>query len=165
MSLGLGIFAFVILCIIGVQFMLNKEVIPLDLQSSKEGFSSGGVTRAADCNCLPGYIASKSPGSEYNGKIFNVIFKVDGKDFSTYMFVPDGTNESFQIKPTNSCGLPDRNTPNNGKYPIISWQDFQVKYPGGRWLDCDIVKTSEKTDSKNYFCQNLGDPKKTRSCY
>jgi hypothetical protein len=78
MSLGLGIFAFVLVCVIGVQFMLNKEVIDLH-----EGFSSSassGTTRAADCNCLPGYIASNN-------------------------------------------------------------------------------------NTKNYFCQNLGDPTKTRSCY
>ena len=89
-SLGLGIFAFVLVCVIGIQFMLNKEVI--DLHSDlhlQEGFSSSvtsvaSPTRAADCNCLPGYIASN---------------------------------------------------------------------------------THKNAEGKNYFCQNLGDPTKTRSCY
>jgi hypothetical protein len=88
-SLGLSIFAFVLVCVIGVQFILNKEVLHFDLQSNKEGFLSSATsvaspTRAADCNCLPGYIASN---------------------------------------------------------------------------------THKNAEGKNYFCQNLGDPTKTRSCY
>jgi len=82
-ALGLGIFAFVLVCVIGVQFMLNKEVIDLHegfSSASSASASASGTTRAADCNCLPGYIASNN-------------------------------------------------------------------------------------NTKNYFCQNLGDPTKTRSCY
>lgn len=169
MSLGLGIFAFVLVCVIGIQFMLNKEVIDLH-----EGFSSSsgasGTTRAADCNCLPGYIASNSQG-EYDGKVYSYWGIVP-------LYIPNGTKDIYTIDFNNTCGiLPPVNIPNEflsmnkyfeffGNYFSslnIQPVPFQVNESNNKGvLTCDVVK---KTGGKNYFCQNLGDPTKTRSCY
>ena len=171
MSLGLGIFAFVLVCVIGLQFMLNKEVIPLDLESSKEGFSSSAMsvaspTRAADCNCLPGYIASNS-GGEYDG---NIYLAPSG----ALCYVPNGTTDTYIIDwlSGDTCNLIKSYSGNSYSEYISYNTDYVSKFPPlpntfmqsnlKGILTCDVVK---KTGGKNYFCQNLGDPTKTRSCY
>lgn len=176
MALGLGIFAFVLVCVIGVQFMLNRELLPLhsDLHL-QEGFSSSasrasGTTRAADCNCLPGYIASNSGG--YDGKIYWAFYGAP-------VYVPNGTKDVYYIDPNNTCNLvptvgnQDQESakfyqallprlPNSSNPNDITFANPYENYAFKGVLTCDVVK---KTDSKNYFCQNLGDPTKTRSCY
>ena len=51
--IALGIAFFIAVALQGVQFMNNPESHEI------EGFKSSAVTRASDCNCLPGYIPSK----------------------------------------------------------------------------------------------------------
>lgn len=162
--------------------MLNKEVIPLDLESSKEGFSSSAMsvaspTRAADCNCLPGYIASNSGG--YDGKVYLTPFGPNRIPQPAY--IPNGTSDVYVIDPVgwwgsgaNTCNLIQAfDGKTNDEYesyymnyfsklnfPPLPFTLTDTNYKG--ILTCDVVK---KTGGKNYFCQNLGDPTKTRSCY
>lgn len=141
--------------------MLNKEVIDLH-----EGFSNPGVTRAADCNCLPGYIASNS--GDYDGKIYLAPSGV-------FCYVPNGTSDVYIIDwwmRGDNCNLMQAFDGKTNDESASYYMNYVSKFPYlpntfresnvKGVLTCDIVK---KTDSKNYFCQNLGDPTKTRSCY
>ena len=58
--IGLCIAAFVAVAGLGVQFINN----PVE-DFIKEGFKTGAVTRASDCNCLPGYIPAKKNDNNY----------------------------------------------------------------------------------------------------
>jgi hypothetical protein len=49
--IGICIAFFVAIALQGVKFMNTSEI--------QEGFKTSPVTRATDCNCLPGYIPSK----------------------------------------------------------------------------------------------------------
>jgi hypothetical protein len=151
---------------------LGVRFINTSLPEEQEGFTAQSVvvTRASDCNCLPGYIATNSPSSGYNGKIFNAILNFDWNGGrSIYMFVPDGEANHYQLNPQNPCGIPHiygPSEPNAGNYPVMSYSDFRAKYPGGgNWVSCGQVKKVESTDSSNYFCKNLVDPGKIRKCY
>jgi hypothetical protein len=53
---GVLLFAFLVLIMLSVQFMQDSSGNVL----IKETFTSLGPTRASDCQCLPGYIPSKS---------------------------------------------------------------------------------------------------------
>jgi hypothetical protein len=162
--IALCIALFVGVASLGVRFINTPQ--------EEEGFTAQSVvvTRASDCNCLPGYIATNSPSSGYNGKIFNVILNYDWNGGrSIYFFVPDGETNRYEIDSEKSCGIPHiypKSEPNAGNYPVMSYSDFTAKYPGGgNWLSCDKVKKAESTDSSNYFCKNLVDPGKIRKCY
>jgi hypothetical protein len=116
-----------------------------------------GVTRAADCNCLPGYIPSKSSG--YGGEIFNSF-----SSGNHYVFNPRGTKDMYVILPDNNCGMPigQLNEPPNPNYKTILVDDVFRLYNFKGELPCNLVK---KDLSTSYFCKNLTDPSKIRKCY
>ena len=124
-----------------------------------EGFKTGTgpVTRASDCNCLPGYIPS-SESVDYNGKIFQML----GGGQTNYLFNPDGTKKVYWINPDNSCGITL-----NGTYPSLSIEQLftngsEYTYAGN--LQCNLVEKKTPT-APHFFCQNLSSPEKRRNCY
>ena len=133
-------------------------------EEEEEGFatSTSPITRASDCNCLPGYIPSNDT-SGYNGKIFSTLW------YGTeYLFNPDGTNNVYWIVPNNACGIPNINLPsqpNSGNYPFLPLDNVfgggKYRYKGG--LQCNMIKKTEA--SGIFFCQNLSNPEKRRKCY
>ena len=135
----------------GINFIQNTTV-------KDEGFntSTGPITRASDCNCLPGYIPSSDNG-DYNGKIFQIV--TNGLQ---YLFNPEGTKKIYWINPENSCGITM-----SGTYPSLSIEQFfsngsEYSYSGN--LQCNFIKKKQSTQSI-FFCQNLTSPEKRRNCY
>ena len=154
-TLCIGLFVWIAL--FGVNFI---QATPI---SEPFVSTATAITRASDCNCLPGYIPSADTGS-YNGKIFSS--KEMGH--SIYYFNPDGTNELYYIPSNNSCGIPNINTfsqPNTGNYPFLEFKNFGAnqKYTFNGWLQCNMVH--KKESSGTFFCQNLTNPEKRRNCY
>ena len=155
----LSIAAFVWIGLSGINFIQKTK--------EEEGFatSAGPITRASDCNCLPGYIPS-SETNGYNGKIFWTT--ENGSNY--YLFNPDGTKDVYWIQSENSCGIPNINLPskpNSGNYTYLSSDDVfgasrKYGYKGG--LQCNMVKKNEAA-SGIFFCQNLSNPEKRRNCY
>jgi len=154
----LSIAVFVWVALSGINFIQTTV-------EEEEGFVTGPVTRATDCNCLPGYIPS-SETNDYNGKIF-VTKGPDGGNY--YLFNPEGTKDVYWIQSQNSCGIPNINLPsqaNIGNYPYLSHSelfgsDNKYRYKGN--LQCNILKKKEQ--GINFFCQNLSNPEKRRNCY
>ncbi len=64
---GVLLFAFLVLIMLSVQFMQDSSGNVL----IKETFTSLGPTRASDCQCLPGYIPSKSGRADVKLVMFN----------------------------------------------------------------------------------------------
>lgn len=155
----LSIAAFVWVGLSGIDFIQTTK--------EEEGFATGTgpITRASDCNCLPGYIPS-SETNGYNGKIFWTIER--GENY--YLFNPDGTKHVYWISSEYTCGIPNINPPsqsNSGNYPYLASNDIfgpdsTYRYKGA--LQCNIVKKNEVT-SAIFFCQNLSSPEKRRNCY
>jgi len=151
-TLCIGLFFWIAL--FGVDFIQATPV-------SEPFVSTTSVTRASDCNCLPGYIPATEIGG-YNGKIFSS----KERDASIYLFNPDGTKDIYWIPSENSCGIPNINTysqPNTGNYPFL---DFTEVLRTGRYkgrLSCTMVQNKES--SGIFFCQNLTNPEKRRNCY
>lgn len=164
----LGTIVFLIVCVIGLRFIMNKDKLFEMVESkSVDGFSTG-PTRAADCNCLPGYIPSRAGG--FDGDIFSTIGD-DGSIF--YLYNPNGTDKIYIIGNGDKCGLPNPNskytskenlTMTKNRNSLISSSGKTYEYAGGIYNEdtCRIVK---KRESGTYFCQNLDTPGKTRSCY
>ena len=156
-TLCIGLFVWIAL--FGVNFIQTTPMC-------QEGFASTAtaITRASDCNCLPGYIPS-SETSEYNGKIFSSIIAGNTR----YLFNPDGTKDTYWIKSENPCGIPNINTftqPNTGNYPYLDHSEIfgaAPKYSYNGVLQCNMVHKKEA--SGIFFCQNLANPEKRRNCY
>ena len=159
---------FVAVALQGIQF-INK---PLEHKEPLEGFTA--VTRASDCNCLPGYIPSNKSGGEYDG---NILVGEQGPP----VYNPNNTNDIYMIDPANMCNLLpgvkdfDMRTTNDmdNYYKFVAFRnnilakskpiDFNLyRYRGT--LTCDIIKQKTMA-TDNYFCQHLTDPSKTRKCY
>ena len=147
----LSIAVFVYVGLYGIHFIQTSK-------EEEEGFKtgSGPVTRASDCNCLPGYIPSSESG-DYNGKIFQVL-----TNGIQYLFNPEGTKKIYWINPENSCGITL-----SGTYPSLSIEQFfsngsEYTYAGN--LHCNLVKKKTPT-VPHFFCQNLSSPEKRRNCY
>ena len=178
---GLLIFAFIGIVLVSLQGAPITGVFTPATATSRhvEGFEV--VKRAAECQCLPGYVPSKeSAGGE-------VICVVYASTWKTYWYIPSGGNKLFRINPVNPCGIPNINEasePNTGNYPEIKWSEFiNLVCFGGRpvWSltsSCkyDLInlpltpedmksKNTITSKSSNYFCQSLSDPSKTRKCY
>ena len=164
----LGTIVFLIVCVIGLRFIMNKDKL-FEMVGSKsvDGFSTG-PTRAADCNCLPGYIPSRAGG--FDGDIFSTIGG-DGTIF--YLYNPIGTDKMYIIGDGNNCGLPKPNSKYSAKEKLnmvgigsgfTSSSGKKYEFTGSIHDEntCSLVK---KKDSGTYFCQNLDSPGKTRSCY
>jgi hypothetical protein len=132
----------------------------------EEPFATGTspITRASDCNCLPGYIPS-SQTNGYNGKIFLTIERNE----NYYLFNPDGTKDVYWISTGETCGIPNINLPskpNSGNYTYLASDDIfgaGRKYSYKGQLRCNMVKKIDV--SGIFFCQNLGNPEKRRNCY
>lgn len=127
----------------------------------KEGFSSAAPTRASDCNCLPGYIPSKDSGGKYGGNILTWQPFSD-EDRKYYFYNPSGTNDAYEYRSDNTCGLPT-----SGDFTSVSHSDLFVnKKYNHRWdkSPCDLIKKNTNTQ-ETFFCQRLGDPSARRDCY
>ena len=154
-TLCIGLFVWIAL--FGVDFI---QATPI----SEPFVSTTSVTRASDCNCLPGYIPS-SETSAYNGKIF--WLRMPGENI--YLFNPDGTKDMYWVKSENPCGIPNINTftqPNTGNYPSIVYSEIfggASKYTYKGTLQCNMLQ--KKESSGIFFCQNLTNPEKRRNCY
>ena len=149
----LSIAVFVWVGLSGIKFIQTKAVI------EEEGFKTGTgpITRASDCNCLPGYIPS-SEDSDYNGKIFQTF----GGGQTHYLFNPEGTKKVYWINQENSCGITMSST-----YPSLAVEELftngsEYSYAGN--LNCNLVKKKQSTQPV-FFCQNLSSPEKRRNCY
>ena len=161
--IGLCVAAFVAVAGLGVQFINN----PIE-DFIKEGFKTGAVTRASDCNCLPGYIPSNKGGGGYDGKI---VAAPNG----LLLYIPNNTNVMYAISPWgNTCNLiPEFKTGMDYDEYIKIYSNLSRKYSTDfspyqsyrleQTLTCDVVKPA--LSGTNYFCQNLEDPLKTRKCY
>jgi hypothetical protein len=150
----LSIAAFVWLSLSGINFIQTSTV------KEEEGFATstgtGPITRASDCNCLPGYIPSSESG-DYNGKIFQISWMG-----TQYLFNPEGTKKVYWINPNNSCGITM-----TGTYPSLALHELfgngsQHSYSG--ILQCNLVQKKQPTQP-HFFCQNLMSPEKRRKCY
>ena len=152
----LSIAVFVWVALSGINFIQTTV--------EEEGFVTAPITRATDCNCLPGYIPS-SETNDYNGKIFWTT--EHGSNY--YLFNPDGTKDVYWIQSENSCGISNINLPskpNSGNYTYLAESDVfgsgnKYRYKG--ILQCNILKKKEQ--GINFFCQNLSNPEKRRNCY
>lgn len=152
----LSIAVFVWVALSGINFIQTTV-------EEEEGFVTAPITRATDCNCLPGYIPS-SETNDYNGKIF---WTTQGGNY--YLFNPEGTKDVYWIQSENSCGIPNINQPsqpNSGNYTYLADSDVfgsgnKYRYKG--MLQCNILK--KKDSGVNFFCQNLSNPEKRRNCY
>lgn len=157
--IGVCIAFFVGLILQAIQFINMPEV--------EEGFVSSAITRASDCNCLPGYI----PSNQSDSVDGNLI--VDTRD--SLMYNPNNTRDIYTIDTNNMCNLlpgvndfdmrTSTDTNNYNKYVsfknkvnILDASSYNVKGT----LSCDIVKQKANT---NYFCQSLTDSTKIRKCY
>jgi hypothetical protein len=155
----LSIAAFVWLGLSGINFIQTTKK-----EEEEEGFVTAPITRASDCNCLPGYIPS-SETNGYNGKIFLTIERKE----NYYLFNPDGTKDVYWIPNENSCGIPninDPSKPNSGNYTYLASVDIfgaDRKYIYKGSLQCNMLKKIKA--SGIFFCQNLGNPEKRRNCY
>jgi hypothetical protein len=128
---------FIALALQGVQFM-NAPVIEYN-----EGFKSGLVTRASDCNCLPGYIPSNTSGMKVLGK------EGDTVNLQKPSLVRYGTDDKWIEKEVTTLNFQ------------ISNAFFGADPAGGILKYAKIVQET----SDNYFCQSLADPTKIRKCY
>jgi hypothetical protein len=154
--IGICIAAFVWLSLLAIDF-INKN--QREQSHSRDDYNIEGfraaVTRASDCNCLPGYIPSKD-SSEYNGKFYT---------FEDYLvYVPDNTKNTYSIdtrhspcesfdKMMNSPRI-DRDTLDRHRYSGFISKDHN---------NCNILSKKESTGV--YFCQKLGNPEQKRDCY
>jgi hypothetical protein len=172
---GLLIFAFIGVVLVSLQGTPMKTIVTKPL----EGFEL--IKRAAECQCLPGYVPSKESAG---GEVICVHYLGNGR---SYWYIPSGGNKIFRISAENPCGIPHINTryePNTGNYPEIMWPEFSNLICFGGypiWSPSSTCKydlmnlplTPEDMKSKNtitskssnYFCQSLSDPSKTRKCY
>ena len=163
----IGTIVFFIVCAIGLRFIRNKDkLFEIGGSKSVDGFSTA-PTRAADCNCLPGYIPSNTGG--FDGEIYST----SGADGTViYFYNPNGTDKIYAIWFGNNCGLPEPNSEYSAKENLnnvgigifISSSGKKYEFTGYIYNanSCSVVK---KRESGTYFCQNLDSPGKTRSCY
>ena len=148
----LSIAVFVYVGLYGINFIQTSTV------KGEEGFKTdtGPITRATDCNCLPGYIPSSESG-DYNGKIFQTSWQG-----TQYLFNPEGTTKVYWINQNNSCGI--RLT---GTYPSLALEELfsnGSRYTYAGMLQCNLVHKKQLTQPL-FFCQNLTSPEKRRNCY
>lgn len=148
----LSIAVFVYVGLYGINFIQTSTV------KEEEGFKTdtGAITRATDCNCLPGYIPS-SESSDYNGKIFQTSWQG-----TQYLFNPEGTKKVYWINRNNSCGITF-----TGTYPSLALEELfsnGSKYTYAGMLQCNLVQKKQLTKPV-FFCQNLTSPEKRRECY
>jgi len=158
--IGICIAAFVWLSLLAIDFInKNQREHSHSLDDYNiEGFRAA-VTRASDCNCLPGYIPSKE-SSEYNGK-----FYTEKTDFGVFLYyVPENTKDFYFI---NIWGSQCESFDKMMNSPRIDTATF-AKYRFSGFIskddnNCNIITKKESTGV--YFCQKLGNPEQKRDCY
>jgi len=119
-------------------------------------------TRAADCNCLPGYIPTAENLVNYGGEI--KMQNMSGAP--AYFFKPNKSNKWYLIY-NNTCDIPNVRfgSPNNSNYKRMTTAEFQQAMTNwGNFLTCDLLKKTV-SPKKSYFCQSLTDTSLKRKCY
>ena len=136
---------FILLTFSGWKFISTSEAL--------ETFTNSAPTRAADCQCLPGFIPSTKTGSKYGGRF---IWNNGG-----VFYVKDGTTVRNWVSRCSMCGINicDWNLMNK-----ISDSEFS-KLTSGVTFTCDILKSAQTKESDAYFCQSLSNTNETRKCY
>lgn len=146
---GALLVVFILLTLSAWRFMTSEESL-----ESFEGFTAG-PTRAADCQCLPGYIPSNVTNSKYGGKF---IWYSGG-----VYFVRDTTKIRNWVPRCSMCGINicDWNVMNK-----VTAVEFNSLTPG-QTFSCDILKQAQANNKNttHYFCQSLNNPTETRKCY
>ena len=138
----IGTIVFFIVCAIGLRFIRNKDkLFEMGGSKSVDGFSTA-PTRAADCNCLPGYIPSNSIKGRILGKQGEFI------TVGSPTLVRYGTESKWVEKTV------DKN--------FQATNDFFGSDPApGLHKHVETVPST----STDYFCRSLSDPEKRRPCY
>lgn len=124
-------------------------------ESELEGFVEAAPTRAADCQCLPGYIPSnRKPKYEF------VLY-----DRGYGLILTENKMYGFWW---NMHGIPfDWQTT---KYRWTSFEEIK-NYKDSGWATPVIVQNALKYQKEGggagtqYFCQSLSNPADTRKCY
>ena len=109
----------------------------------EEGFKSGSVIRASDCNCLPGYIPSNMTPTKIIGKEGDMV------TLNNPALIRYGTDDKWIEKKVTTLNFQ------------ISNKFFGADPAGGILKYAKIVQET----SDNYFCQSITDPTKKRKCY
>lgn len=158
--IGICIAAFVWLSLLAIDFInKNQREHSHSLDDYNiEGFTTA-VTRASDCNCLPGYIPSKE-SSEYNGKFYTEEYPGGIRLY----YVPENTKDLYIINIWNSqcesfdkmMNSPRIDTATFAKYRFLGFISKDEN-------NCNILTKKESTGV--YFCQKLGNPEQKRDCY
>jgi hypothetical protein len=121
-----------------------------------EPFESNPITRASDCQCLPGYIPSNQSTK------YEFVLTPDGNGY-----ILTGKKIRYQFywnmydKPLNWETSKARWT----TFDEVNNYNFEGLSPVTVLDDAlQFVKEGRK-NQPFYFCQKLGDPSKTRACY
>lgn len=149
--IGILVLVFLAVAISSWNFIRN-DTLRLE-EMYKEPFETY-PTRAANCQCLPGYIPSNKKASKYGGKF---IWNNGG-----VFFVADGSQRRNWVPNCIMCGINicDWNVMNK-----ISNEEFNKLSPAETFT-CDHLKKAQEAMKKSiYFCQSLSDPNETRKCY
>ena len=140
--IAICIATFVSIAIIAYNFIKNtSEKMPEVEMDIEEGFNTP-VIRAADCNCLPGYIPNNTIKSIVLGKQGEFI------TIGSPMLVRYGTENKWVEKTV------DKNFQATNEF-------FGSDPAPGLHKHVETVAST----SKEYFCLSLSDPEKRRSCY
>ena len=158
--IGICIAAFVWLSLLAIDF-INKN--QREHSHSRDDYNIEGfttaVTRASDCNCLPGYIPSKE-SSEYNGKFYTLKLP-DGKKL---FFVPDNTKDLYIVDMWNYQCESFEKMMNSPEIDRAGIEKHRFKGDISKFHNsCNIITKKEQTGV--YFCQKLGNPEQKRECY
>ena len=132
---GLVLFLFLIFVMISIKFVKDPS------GNMIEKFSNA-PTRAADCNCLPGYI----PAKNYKPNVFYY------SGWNLFILVQD--TYMYALFP-GQCGLSINNVPE------MSYTEMNKLEWRGYTNDCSLVNKT----SNYYFCKKLSDPSVTRKCF
>jgi hypothetical protein len=144
---GILLVSFILLALSAWNFISSKS------DSLEQFIDDGAPTRAADCQCLPGYIPSTKTGSKYGGRF---IWNNGGVHY-----VKDGTSVRNWVSNCTMCGINicDWNVMNK-----VTAEEYRQLTPGPNF-NCEILKAAQTTSSSFYFCQSLTNPNETRKCY
>jgi hypothetical protein len=148
---GLLIFAFIGVIILSVNFV---QSIDPSGNTVREHFTTA-PTRAANCQCLPGYIPSVN---RLGGTVYmdtGVLLR-----YGVLFFSPSGTKDFYGVAKDDSCGISYTDTEKYTKLTRENMHGFTFSSYRGL-LTCDKLNRN----TKNYFCQSLSNPSKTRKCY
>lgn len=161
---GLLLFAFISLISLAAMFFMAEP------KEYSEPFITK-VTRATDCNCLPGYIPSNMKSKYDDGKIYQYQRINDDETFENeFYFIMKNSIRLIDLN--NPCAFPltkADGTIQKFKYKdLTKYHDFN-KYmkvvQGGsvEMVKCSDLEKTQKLDS--YFCKSLSNPTEQSTCY